>query len=61
MFIRFSFFKPLIYSAYSEWPQKLFTVSYILYPFMGGLITTTVGVIVGILTGGTIIGFCNSS
>ncbi|CAL8115706.1 unnamed protein product [Orchesella dallaii] len=39
-----------------DFPEKLYTLSYILYPFIGAVITTSVGVIVSILTGG----FCNT-
>ncbi|CAG7838062.1 unnamed protein product [Allacma fusca] len=35
-----------------EWPEKLYTLSYVLYPFVGGLITTVVGTVVSLLTGG---------
>ncbi|XP_021962512.2 sodium-coupled monocarboxylate transporter 1 [Folsomia candida] len=35
-----------------EWPTKIYTISYILYPIVGAIITAVVGMIVSILTGG---------
>ncbi|XP_021956390.1 sodium-coupled monocarboxylate transporter 2 [Folsomia candida] len=35
-----------------KWPTKFFTVSYILYSFIGGMITIIVGVLVSVLTNG---------
>jgi sodium-coupled monocarboxylate transporter 8/12 len=35
-----------------EWPEKLYTVSYILYPFVGGMITFATAIVISIVTGG---------
>ncbi|XP_035714440.1 sodium-coupled monocarboxylate transporter 1 [Folsomia candida] len=35
-----------------EWPTKIYTISYILYPIVGAILTAVVGMIVSILTGG---------
>ena len=36
----------------SDWPEKLYTLSYIIYPFAGALISTIVALPISILTGG---------
>ena len=33
----------------SEWPTKLYTISYILYPFIGSAVTIGVGVVASLL------------
>lgn len=34
-----------------EWPNKIYTISYVLYPLIGTLVTVIVGAIVSLLTG----------
>jgi len=41
-----------VYNIYRGWPDKLYTLSYILYPFVGGAITMSVSIIVSVFTGG---------
>lgn len=40
---------------FSDYPTKIYTLSYLLYPLVGAVITVTVGVIVSLLSGGTTI------
>ncbi|ODN04385.1 Sodium-coupled monocarboxylate transporter 1 [Orchesella cincta] len=35
-----------------QFPEKLYTLSYILYPFVGGIITGAVGIVVSLFSGG---------
>ncbi|CAG7718018.1 unnamed protein product [Allacma fusca] len=42
----------LIVAGEFEWPEKIFTLSYIMYPFVGGLLTIIVSLLVSIITGG---------
>jgi hypothetical protein len=37
---------------FRDWPYKIFTLSYLLYPLLGALMTVTVGFLVSALTGG---------
>lgn len=37
---------------FREWPTKIYTLSYIMYPFVGGMITFIVGSLVSVITGG---------
>jgi len=40
------------FSVKSEWPEKFYTISYILYPVVGCFITISTAVIISLLTGG---------
>ncbi|CAG7718017.1 unnamed protein product [Allacma fusca] len=42
----------LIVAGEFEWPEKIFTLSYIMYPFVGGLLTIIVSLLVSVITGG---------
>ncbi|CAG7825716.1 unnamed protein product [Allacma fusca] len=42
----------LIVAGEFEWPEKIFTLSYIMYPFVGGLLSMIVSLLVSLITGG---------
>ncbi|CAG7718016.1 unnamed protein product [Allacma fusca] len=42
----------LIVAKEFEWPEKIFTLSYIMYPFVGGLLSIIVSLLVSVITGG---------